>query len=111
MTGSRPESVLDPLCGMAIDVAKTETAGLTLKHEGRTYAFCRSGCLRVFQEKPDVHAAKAARAHAIGVPQPARLPVIDAGMRCRYESCSCCLSATHPDIITLEDGWSPRGRP
>lgn len=60
MSGTRPERVLDPVCGMTVDVAKAEEAGLTTEHDGRTYAFCRSGCLRAFQEEPSVYAAKAA---------------------------------------------------
>lgn len=33
-------------------------AGLTIENDGRTYAFCRSGCLRVFQEERRVYVAK-----------------------------------------------------
>ena len=103
MTGSRPERVLDPVCGMTVDVAKAEEAGFTTEHDGRTYAFCRSGCLRAFQEEPAVYAAKAEQAHAITVPQSVGLPVIDEGMRRWYESCSCCLSDAYPDIKAALD--------
>ena len=104
MSGSRPERVLDPVCGMTVDVAKAEAAGLTLEYEGRTYAFCRSGCRRAFQEEPAIYAAKAEKAHAVTVPQSAGLPVIDEGMRRWYESCSCCLSDAYPDIKAALDG-------
>jgi YHS domain-containing protein len=60
LSGSRPERVLDPVCGMTVDVAKAEADGLTVEHDGRTYAFCRSGCLRAFQEEPATYAAKGA---------------------------------------------------
>lgn len=103
MSGSRPERVLDPVCGMTVDVANAEEAGLTLEHDGRTYAFCRSGCLGAFQEGPAVYAAKADQAHAITVPQAKGLPVIDEGMRRWYESCSCCLSDAYPDIKAALD--------
>ncbi len=103
MSGSRPERVLDPVCGMTVDVAKAEEAGLTLEHEGKTFAFCRPGCLRAFQEEPTVYAAKAEQAHAITVPQSGGLPVIDEGMRRWYESCSCCLSDAYPDIKAALD--------
>ena len=83
---------------MTVDVAKAEEAGLTIEHDGRTYAFCRDGCLRAFREGPAVYAAKAEQAHAITVPQGKDLPVIDEGMRRWYESCSCCLSETYPEI-------------
>ena len=103
MSGSRPEHVLDPVCGMTVDVARAEADGLTVEHEGKTYAFCRSGCLRAFQEEPAVYAAKAEQAHAITVPHFAGLPVIDEGMRRWYESCSCCLSDAYPDIKAALD--------
>lgn len=103
MSGDRPERVLDPVCGMTVDVAKAEADGLTVEHEGRTYAFCRAGCLRAFTEEPATYAAKADRAHAISVPQAKGLPVIDDGMRRWYESCSCCLSDAFPDIKAALD--------
>ena len=103
MSESRPERVLDPVCGMTVDVATAVEAGLTIEHDGRTYAFCRAGCLRAFREEPNVYAAKAEHAHAITVPQSVGLPVIDEGMRRWYESCSCCLSDAYPDIKAALD--------
>ena len=103
MSGDRPARVLDPVCGMTVGVAQAEADGLTLEHDGRTYAFCRSGCMRAFQEEPATYAAKAEQAHAITVPQAKGLPVIDEGMRRWYESCSCCLSDAYPDIKAALD--------
>ena len=103
MSGSRPERVLDPVCGMTVNVAEAEEAGLTIEHDGRTYAFCREGCLRAFREEPEAYAAKAEQAHAINVPQTGGLPDIDEGMRRWYESCSCCLSDAYPDIKAALD--------
>jgi P-type Cu+ transporter len=103
LSGTRPESVLDPVCGMTVDVAKAEADGLTVEHDGRTYAFCRSGCLRAFAEEPATYAAKAEQAHAITVPQAQGLPVIDEGMRLWYESCSCCLSDAFPEVKAALD--------
>ena len=108
MSGNRPERVLDPVCGMSVDVPNAEATGLTREHDGRTYAFCRSGCLRAFQEEPDAYAAdayaaKAEQAHAISVPQARSLPIIDEGMRLWYESCSCCLSDAFPDVMAALD--------
>jgi Uncharacterized conserved protein len=95
--------VLDPVCGMTVDVAVAETAELTLEYDGRRYAFCREGCLRAFREDPKVYAERAERAPAIGVPQATGLPVIDEGMRRWYENCSCCLSDAFPDIKAALD--------
>ncbi len=82
MSGSRPERVIDPVCGMTVETAGAEAESLTIEHEGRTYAFCRAGCLRTFREDPNAYAAKA----NIAQPGPAAalaggLPVIDVGMR------------------------------
>ncbi|MBA2720099.1 MAG: hypothetical protein H0U52_12815 [Chloroflexi bacterium] len=88
---------------MTVDVAKAEADGLTFVHDGKTYAFCRSGCLRAFQEEPATYAAKAEQSHAISVPQAKDLPVIDEGMRLWYEACSCCLSDAFPDVKAALD--------
>ena len=88
---------------MTVDVAQAEAAVLTVEHDGRTYAFCRPGCVRAFREEPEAYAAKAEQAHAIAVPQSTDLPVIDEGMRRWYESCSCCLSDAYPDIKAALD--------
>ena len=105
MSGSRPESVLDPVCGMTVDVARAEAEGRTVEFEGRTYAFCRVGCRRAFEEEPAAYAAKADAAPVTGQPAPVTggLPVIDDGMRRWYESCSCCLSDAYPEIKAALD--------
>ncbi len=97
MQAERPEKLIDPVCGMTVDTASAEAAGLLLEYEGRTYGFCRDGCRRAFVEGPTefVDLAQAA------APAPlvaGALPVIDEGMRRWYESCSCCLSDTYPEI-------------
>jgi YHS domain-containing protein len=98
MEAVRPTQLIDPVCGMTVDVARAETAGLLLEYDGRTFGFCGSGCRRAFLEEPEsyVERAKAgARAEAV---QPGTLPVIDEGMRRWYESCSCCLSDAYPEV-------------
>lgn len=103
MSGNRPEQVLDPVCGMTVNVAAAETAARTLEYEGRTYAFCRDGCLRVFREEPETYAARADQVKPAAVSTSIGLPVIDAGMRAWYESCSCCLSDAFPEIKAALD--------
>ena len=94
----KPTSVVDPVCGMTVDVARAEASDLSVEHAGRTYAFCRAGCRRAFLEEPDVFAAQvdaAARSeptHGFAPLGSVALPVIDEGMPRWYESCSCCLS-------------------
>jgi YHS domain-containing protein len=88
---------------MTVDVARAEADGLTTEYDGRTYAFCREGCLRAFREEPGTYAAKADQATAIATPQADGPLVIDEGMRRWYESCSCCLSDAYPDIKAALD--------
>jgi YHS domain-containing protein len=88
---------------MTIDVAAAEAAGLTALYNGRTFAFCGSGCLRAFGEEPALYASKAETAHAISVPTSQGVPVIDEGMRRWYESCSCCLSDAFPEVKAALD--------
>ncbi len=99
----RPATLIDPVCGMTVDVARAEASGLTTEFDGRTYAFCRSGCLRAFGEEPGVYAAKAAAAALPELASERGLPVIDEGMRRWYESCSCCLSDAYPEIKAALD--------
>jgi YHS domain-containing protein len=114
----KPTQVIDPVCGMTVDVAAAEAAGLTAEYEGRTYAFCRAECRRAFLGEPEAYAERAAArvaspvavgalaAHDHGVEHGAvaaagslaTLPLIDEGMRRWYESCSCCLSDAYPEI-------------
>lgn len=103
MSGSRPDRVLDPVCGMTVDVARAEADGLIVELDGRTYAFCRAGCRRAFEAEPATYAANAEAAPAAVESSPGGLPVIDEGMRRWYESCSCCLSDAYPDIKAALD--------
>jgi len=106
----RPAKLIDPVCGMTVDIAAAEAGGLLLEYEGRTYAFCRSGCRRAFVEEPATYVAQAEAAQAAaattgdhdagdhGAADLHALPVIDEGMRRWYESCACCLSDAYPEI-------------
>lgn len=104
MEAVRPAKLIDPVCGMTVDVAAAEAAGLLLEYEGRTYAFCRSGCRRAFVEEPETYVATAEAADAAagveahGAADHHALPIIDEGMRRWYESCSCCLGDAFPEI-------------
>lgn len=98
MTADRPSSLIDPVCGMTVDIGRAEAAGLLVEHEGRTYGFCRSGCRRAFLVGPEEYVAQAERAAATAPLAKGELPVIDEGMRRWYESCSCCLTDAYPEI-------------
>jgi len=98
MMTERPSHLIDPVCGMTVDVARAEAAGLLLEHEGRTYAFCGPGCRRSFVEDPSPYLQADAVIAATHGHEHAELPVIDEGMRRWYESCSCCLSEAFPEV-------------
>ncbi|MBI2762596.1 MAG: YHS domain-containing protein [Chloroflexi bacterium] len=94
----RPAQIIDPICGMTVDVDVAEAAGLLIEFDGRTYGFCRDGCRRAFLEDPAHAAAEAAMAVSVVVAGGVERPVIDEGMRRWYESCSCCLSDAYPEV-------------
>lgn len=97
MQSERPATVIDPVCGMKVDVAAAEREGLLLERDGRTWAFCGRTCLEAFEASPAEYVVRAEVAAA--APQTDRtMPVIDQGMRRWYESCSCCLSDAYPEI-------------
>ncbi len=126
---TKPQRVLDPVCGMTVDVAAAEADGRTLERDGRIYAFCRDGCRRAFLEDPatyvaaaedagaadrehaaghadgegHAHAAEGGAGAAAGAGSAVGTLVIDEGMRRWYESCSCCLSDAYPDIKAALD--------
>ena len=46
---SAAQGTLDPVCGMKVD---PEKAGAKIDYEGRTYFFCKAGCLEAFVREP-----------------------------------------------------------
>jgi YHS domain-containing protein len=55
MTDTASATAIDPVCGMTVDVAEAEAGGLTLEHEGETYAFCGRGCFLDFTDDPAIY--------------------------------------------------------
>ena len=52
MTQEQTIKAIDPVCGMTVDVEGARAHGLTIEHDGTTYAFCGKGCLLEFTEDP-----------------------------------------------------------
>jgi YHS domain-containing protein len=48
-SGSGATSVLDPVCGMALNPLR---AGARIGYQGTTYYFCGAGCLNAFMKEP-----------------------------------------------------------
>jgi YHS domain-containing protein len=44
---------IDPVCGMTVDLARAQSAGLVTEHDGTTYSFCGRGCLLEFRDDPE----------------------------------------------------------
>jgi YHS domain-containing protein len=98
MTNDRPTKLIDPVCGMTVGVESAERDGLLLEYDARTYAFCSSGCRRSFVDDAARYVAAAEAAPTFAQSTGGVLPIIDAGMRRWYESCSCCLSEAFPEV-------------
>lgn len=43
-------NAIDPVCGMTVDKARTQAAGLVAQHNGTTFWFCGRGCKLEFEE-------------------------------------------------------------
>jgi YHS domain-containing protein len=50
--------ILDPVCGMIVNIADSRSRGMVFTHEGREYAFCSPGCLSTFTKSPNRFRAK-----------------------------------------------------
>jgi YHS domain-containing protein len=53
-TSAARRYALDPVCGMAVDIATTK---LTSEYNGNTIYFCAPGCKRAFDKAPDKYVA------------------------------------------------------
>lgn len=120
MTGQKPNTMIDPVCGMSVVVEGAEADGRTAQHEGKTFVFCRDGCRRAFLQDPATYHEQAAQlaengAGAAGetsgraTTEGSASPVIDEGMRRWYESCSCCLSDAYPEVKAQLDAERTSG--
>jgi YHS domain-containing protein len=52
LTDATTSTRIDPVCGMTVELADAQAAGLVTEHEGQTYAFCGRGCLLDFKDDP-----------------------------------------------------------
>jgi len=48
-SAAAPETAIDPVCGMAVEIA---TARYTLEYQGKVYHFCAAGCRHTFERNP-----------------------------------------------------------
>jgi YHS domain-containing protein len=52
------EKILDPVCGMIVNVADAREHGLSIEMDDREYAFCGPGCMKTFAKTPQQYRAK-----------------------------------------------------
>ena len=100
--------MLDPVCGMVVDVAAARDTGLTLERPEREYAFCAAGCLASFAKDPGRYIPKVEEWLAAGAPEAGHghhdaAPELDRGMREWYKSCRCCMSEAYPELVDQLD--------
>lgn len=105
--------MLDPVCGMVVDLAGARDAGLVLERPEREYAFCAAGCLSSFAKGPERYIPKVEAWLAAGGPDAAHAhhdgsPEIDHGMREWYKACRCCMSEAYPEIVDTLDAEKAR---
>jgi YHS domain-containing protein len=103
-----PTKILDPVCGMVVDVDEARDAGLTLERPEREYAFCAAGCLTSFAKEPQRYIPKVEAWLAAGAAEPEHdhhdaMPALDNGMREWYKSCRCCMSEAYPKLVEQLD--------
>ena len=58
------QSLVDPVCLMTVDLDRARAIGLTVEHEGVTYAFCAKGCKLDFLDSPATYGADPAESAA-----------------------------------------------
>ncbi|MEO7665136.1 MAG: YHS domain-containing protein [Candidatus Limnocylindrales bacterium] len=52
MAGPGPDQVIDPVCGMTVDLGSARERDLVVEHEGTTFGFCGRGCKLEFGDDP-----------------------------------------------------------
>jgi membrane fusion protein, copper/silver efflux system len=62
--GTNGDLSIDPLCGMSVDVNKSEALGRTAEHAGRTYYFCSDDCKQKFSRNPELYLKGKGQPHA-----------------------------------------------
>src|SRR4051794_26441474 len=105
---------IDPVCGMTVDPAR---AAGSVAHEGKTYYFCSTSCVRKFQTDPNRFLSGQALEPHHNVPEPVT-PA--AGDKVEYYCpmdpevrsdkpgpCPRCGMALEPRVLTADEGPNP----
>jgi Cu+-exporting ATPase len=97
------ESVIDPVCGMTVDPAKSPHYA---EHGGAAFHFCSAGCLGKFKADPDRYlkpkpAAPASAGTIYTCPMHPQIRQTGPG------ACPICGMALEPETITADSGPNP----
>ncbi|MBB3911410.1 heavy metal translocating P-type ATPase [Sphingomonas desiccabilis] len=95
----------DPVCGMAVDPAKTDHHA---EHDGVAYHFCCAGCRTKFLADPDRYLGDAPRAQAPAAPDATYTCPMHPEIRQQGPgTCPICGMALEPEAPSLDDGPNP----
>lgn len=96
---AKPESVLDPVCGMTIDPA---TAAATSEHGGRTIYFCARHCKTKFDANPAAYIGSEKPAEAAPAPAGTTYvcPMDPEVRKDKPGACPKCGMALEPEMVT-----------
>jgi len=109
--GHRPGAVIDPVCGMTVDPAKSPHRA---EHEGQSYHFCSAGCLAKFSGEPELYldaGRRQADAAAAAASAPAgAIWICPMHPEIRQKgpgTCPICGMGLEPEEPSLEEGPNP----
>ena len=98
-------TVVDPVCGMTVDPAKTAHHA---QHDGAEYHFCSAGCLSKFTADPAKYLDAAPRIQAIAAPGAIWTCPMHAQIRQEGPgTCPICGMALEPEEPSLDDAPNP----
>ena len=98
-------TVVDPVCGMTVDPAKTAHHA---QHDGAEYHFCSAGCLSKFTADPAKYLDAAPRIQAIAAPGAIWTCPMHAQIRQQGPgTCPICGMALEPEEPSLDDAPNP----
>jgi len=104
--GAHAATVIDPVCGMKVDPAKSPHKAM---HAGETYHFCSAGCRTKFIADPGKYLDKTAQAEA--PPAPAgtiyTCPMHPQIRQIGPGTCPICGMALEPEVATTDTGPNP----
>jgi Cu+-exporting ATPase len=101
---------IDPVCGMSVQPA---TAAGSLEHQGKTYSFCATSCLKKFQADPGYYLTPPEQRAPRMTPVPTGgvveyvCPMDPEVLETKPGACRICGMALEPKVVLAEDVGNP----